>query len=222
MTRKSQNGSPDIPEGFFINQTSDFLVRTRNRSSDVESYELTRELVRRASDEGEFSFLLPLLKSRSLSRKAFGSFLIGEISDKTGLVWPALRKQITLWADDLVHGFRFRFVDFIINSEFYDVEIAGGMQKCIDDDSNYVRQNSIFWLCTIKPNRYSDFRVYCSKTRDTGGEYSRLNRAFSIADLIRSGKNVSYLIENVKFEEYETFEDLKRKEGLIAKQIQKW
>ncbi len=222
MSKTPQTEEPDLPLGYFANETTEFLVKTRNRKSGAECYELTWELVRRASHNGEFKFLLKLITSKNDSRKGFGSFLIGEISDKTGLVWPAIRKHITLWSDDWMPSYRYSFVNFIIGTKYYDEKISGGMQKCLEDEAAFVRASAIFWLCIIKPAIFQNFHQFCSESRQQGDKHSRLNRAFEIAGLMRSGKTAEFLFEAIKFEDYETLKDLERRESLIARHMRKW
>jgi hypothetical protein len=227
MSNAGRGVEPDLPPGFFANESTDFLVKTRNRKSGAERYELQRELIRRVSDSGECGFLLALLNSKSLERKAFGSFLVGEIADKTGLVWPALRRTLTLWSGDLIHGFRYRFVDFITNSKYYDAEIAKGMSKCLSDDSNFVRQSAIYWLCSIKPIEYINFYEYCfgenrKKEIINQNPNARLSRAFSISNLLRIKKSAKFVLNEIKFEEFETFVFLSKIESRLLRNMSHW
>lgn len=226
MSRAASGEEPDLPHGYFGSEPTDFLVKTRERKSQAESYELQRELVRRASEFGEYAFLLALLNSRNFSRKAFGSFLVGEIVDKTGLVWPAIRKTLTSWSEELIQGFRYRFVDFVTNSKYYDDQIAKGMKKCLEDDSAFVRQNAIYWLCSVNPNSYVDFYemvfAYELKKNTKFQNNYRLTRAINISNKVRSGRSIDFVVNKVKFEEYETFEYLCGVESRLFKIMSRW
>ena len=229
MKKQANRQEPDLPLGYFANEPTNFLVKTRNRKSDAEGYELQRELIRRVSENGEFGFLLTLIKSKNLTRKAFGSFLVGEVLDKTGLVWPALRKTLTSWSSELIHGFRYRFVDFVITTKYYDKEISRGMRQCLSDDSSFVRQSAIDWLCWVHPSDYVDFHKYCvsenTKDEKIGGQSklnARLSRAQKIAALVRQGEIIDSIMNKVEFEEFETFEYLKEFESRLFKNASMW
>jgi hypothetical protein len=229
MTNTAAEAEPDLPNGYFASETTEFLLKSRNRKSSAERYELQRELIRRVSECGEYDFLLALITSRSFSRKALGSFFVGEILDKTGLVWPALRKTLTSWSDEGVHEFRYRFVEFVVITRYYDDKIARGMMRCLSDDSNFVRQSAIEWLCWVHPSIYASFDQFCLKENLSNGKidgksklHARLSRAVQIAALVRQGKSIDFILKKVKFEEFETFEYLRKFENRFYKRASKW
>ncbi len=61
MNKKNNEQIAFLPDGFFANESTDILVKTRRDGSAAEHYEKQRELIRRVTDNGEVGFLIKML-----------------------------------------------------------------------------------------------------------------------------------------------------------------
>lgn len=136
-----------------------FLVSVEN---DIHTrYVLSQLLIKRWSSRVDLDSLVELLESEKSRERLMGVFYLGEL--RGGI--EELKDPVTLLADDSISYCRQAFVNYVLNSRFYDENISRGLAKCLLDFDLYVRVTAIKWGISTSSKRFEDF----SRLVEAGG-----------------------------------------------------
>ncbi|CAN7661217.1 hypothetical protein [Rhizobium sp. LjRoot254] len=129
------------------------MFREEEASKRSFSYEAGETLLKRWRQGLDLEVLIELLQSKITSDRCTGAYFLREIGGPV----DGLRAPVIKLANDELRTCRWSFVYFMLESGYYDEEIAIGLAKCLRDFDLVVRKSVIEWGVYMTDDCFEDF-----------------------------------------------------------------
>lgn len=208
------------------------IFRKEDNTEGDLSYDAGQCLLVRWRQGIDLEVLIDLLESELDRDRGIGAYFLREIGGRVdGLNIPVLKL-----ADDALHDCRWSFAYFMLQSRFYNPDIAIALAKCMVDFNLVVRQEVIRWAVHATDDQFEDFSMRVETgagafdtflrqpaiiDRWKKSERNRAIRGLGIARRLRDGEAVEEIRKDTPEEDSFVFDRLQFSESILKRWVER-